>query len=153
MIENDSSFPDIRHLLLTGIDSLVNENNRLLDISRKILELEQKTFSGTDDVFCRLQICGFDNNIPRIYFVEPKIIRDVQYCLTWAEGITEYGMTVKGKSQINVLNQMIPNEQILEEKVRQFMTEAIAYENNKAKERGEKPKTGGGINIVTVYPK
>ena len=53
----------------------------------------------------------------------------------------------------NTLVQTTPNPDIIQERVRKFMDQVVFLENEMAITKGEQPTTGGGINIVTVFPK
>ncbi len=152
---SDASKPDPRKLLIEGINKTVNRSDPLIEVSRKVLQLIAKTYSQKDTVDLQMQFCGFDGNIPRIYLVMTKEnpLKDLRSCLTGAQRVMDYARTTEGQRQICLLKSLIPEKEILSQKVRQFMDNVIKYENERAKESGEKPMTGGGVNIVTVDPK
>lgn len=146
--------PDPRELLINGMNEIISKYDTMINISKKLLELINSSYEKTDKVELQLQLCGFDGKIPHIFSLSRnfEIIQDYQLYLTGAPAILDYIKTEEGKSQVAVLNQMIPNVQIVQESVRKLLTKAIDYENKKAIANGEKIKTGGGINIVTVFP-
>lgn len=152
----DKPRPEPRELLINGMDETITKKDTMLAVSKKLLQLVSKTYEKTDKVDLNLQVCGFDGRIPRIYVVSFKIgttgkIEEVGFCLTGAPAILDYGRTRDGKSRIAILRQMVPNAQIVQENVRKLVANAIDYENKTAIANGEKPRTGGGINIVTVF--
>ncbi|MGA3061262.1 MAG: hypothetical protein ABSD92_12965 [Candidatus Bathyarchaeia archaeon] len=151
----DASKPEPRALLINRMDKIVTKNDTMLAVAKKLSQLINGTYSKTDIVKYHLQICGFDGKTPHIYATSYEVgdsIDDCNFCLSGAPNILDYGKTNEAKSSIAILKQMVPYPDIIQDYVRKFMGRAIEYENKIAKEKGEKPKTGGGINIVTVYP-
>jgi hypothetical protein len=154
-ILSDYSKPDPRVLLIEEINNIVGKHDLLFEAAKKVLLYVTNTYSPTDYVDLQMQFCGFDRDIPRIYLVSTKenLSKNLQSCLTGAQGATEYARTIEGQRQICYLKSVVPPEEgILLRKVREFMDGAVNYENQKSIENNEKPKTGGGINILTLYP-
>jgi hypothetical protein len=140
-------------LLVKELDKYIHKNDSLLSVSKQILQLILRAYSANKRVELQFQVCGFDGIIPRSYVILTKknLVDEVATCLTGTEIIMEFGRTKEAQRQMFALNSTIPDEQVLEQSVRQFMATAIAYENDRAKAKGEKPKTGGGVNIVIVH--
>lgn len=151
----ESDDPDPRKLLIEDANKLMHKNDTLLDASNKILELIKKTYKPERDVVLQLQVCGFDDNVPRIYIIltaKDEIHEASAVSLTGTAGIIEFGRTSEAKRKMTLLANLIPEEQILDKKVREFLSQAIHFENNWAKIKGVAPTTGGGVNTVIVYP-
>jgi hypothetical protein len=148
--------PEPRRLLIEKIDVVVSKRDPLVEVARKVMSLVEETYLPTDDIKIQLHFCGFDGNTPRIYLAsttDKKPLKNLHDCLTGDDNIIEYRNTVEGQRQICLLKSIVPQEaEILVPKVRQFIENAISYENQKAAKRGTPPTTGGGVNIVTLYP-
>lgn len=147
-----SSSADPREILLCNLDASIEKKDTILAISKKIFNLLNKSYSDNDDVYINLQVCGFDGKMPRIYCFSNRSfdIRSARSFLTGAPDVLEFGKTEEFKNHLRRLECTIPHPEIIQDSVRKLMTQAIDYENKKAIARGENPKTGGGVNIVTV---
>jgi hypothetical protein len=146
---------DPRKLFIEQIDKKIDKRDSMLTVSKKISDLINISYSQTPEkIDLQLQTCGYDGNTPHTYVVFPKksIIEEHSTCVTGAQYVIDYTEINEGKRQMHFLNSLIPKEEIVITNVRRFMSNIIVYENDRAIKNGENPQTGGGINIVIVYP-
>jgi hypothetical protein len=151
----DEKTPDPRKVFYEQLDEKINKRDSMLSVSKKILSLIHATYSNCPErIDLQLQICGFDGNTPHTYIVFTKndSIQEHTATVTGTQRVVDYAKMNESKVRMHALISLIPNVEIVAENVRRFISHAIAYENDKAKENGEEPQTGGGINIVVVFP-
>jgi hypothetical protein len=147
----DKPAPEPRELLVTKMDEIITKNDTMLMIAKKLSQLMINTYKNMGKAIFDLQICGFDSKFPHIYAVSNRdCTGDLWFCLTGAPDILDYGNTKEAQNHISLIGKLVPFPEIIQKEVRKFVTDAITYENKTALSKGEKPKTGGGINIVTV---
>ena len=140
------------------LNSLIRKQTKEIVCSpcqKKILSLVHATyFKCPERIDLQLQICGFDDNTPHTYIVFTKedSIQEHTANVTGTQRVVDYAKMNEGKRRMHALISLIPNVEIVAENVRRFILHVIAYENEKAKENGEEPQTGGGVNVVVVFP-
>lgn len=142
-------------MLIKDFQKRIHKNDTVLDASRKILHLINETYEPNRDIQLQLQLCGFDGNTPQVYLIITKngLIKPLPNGgLTGTAGIIAFGRTKQAQLNMQRLNNLIAEEDVLAEQVREFISQAISFENNWSKTRGEIPKTGIGVNIVVLYP-
>ena len=152
---HDKKTPDPRKVFIEQLDKKINKRDSMLSVSKKILSLLHTTYSSSPErINLQLQICGFDGNTPHTYivFTQKDRIQEHTANMTGTQRVVDYSKTNEGKRRMHALISLIPHVEIVAENVKRFISHVINYENNAAKENGEEPQTGGGINIVVVYP-
>lgn len=151
----DEKTPEPRKVFIEQLDKKINKRDSMLSVSKKILSLIHTTYSKCPEkINLQLQICGFDGNTPHTYIVFTKKsgIQEYTANMTGTQRVVDYSKTNEGKRRMRALISLIPNVEIVAENVKRFISDVIAYENDKAKENREDPQTGGGVNIVVVFP-
>ncbi len=148
----DEKTPDPRKVFVEQLDKKINKRDSMLSVSKKILDLLHTTYAEKIDI--QLQICGFDGNTPHTYIVFTKngSIQEKYASVTGTQRVVDYSKTNESKRRMHVLISLIPNLEIVAENVRRFVSNVITYENDRARENGEEPQTGGGVNLVVVFP-
>jgi hypothetical protein len=149
------SLPDPRKLLSIGIRKEIRKGDSMRRVSEKIQEFCAEAYSSTTEVELQLQVCGFDGKTPHTFLISTKkhtLIEVAPNCLTGTQAVIDFSRTREGMQQKIALIQTMPIDDVIEKMVRQFVTNAIQYENQIAKNKREQPKTGCGINTLTIYP-
>jgi len=144
-----------RLVLERDVEELVNEEDSVYDVARKAYEHLLPLYPKTGGRGWQLQVCGFDSGIAKVYVVlsnPPPHRKTIEEVLNGAVTGTEGVFAFTKKRGVPPIGSLCSNESEMIALMKNYMLEAVRFENEWSTRRNRPHMTDSRINILVVRP-